>query len=150
MSHAPRILLKMFCNFHFEQVGIVGRTGAGKSSFISSLFRIVEPSSGSIHIDSVNTLELGLHDLRSKISIIPQNSFLFSGTIRQNLDPVGKYSDAKLWTVLQHVQLVDRLGLSKNGNGAAHGLDTLVCMYRVPNNLCCPTPPGEKLGHWNG
>ena len=100
----------------------MGRTGAGKSSFISSLFRIVEPSSGLIHIDFVNTLNLGLHDLRSKIAIIPQSSVLFIGTMRRNLDPVGEYSDADLWTALHQVQLVDRLGKT----GTKFGRDTPV------------------------
>ncbi len=112
----------------YLQVGIVGRTGAGKSSFVASLFRIVEPSSGSIHIDFLNTLNLGLHDLRSRIAIIPQNSVLLLGNIRRNLDPFDEFSDDELWNVLGQVQLLDRLG--EKGNGV--GLGTKVS--KIPYN----------------
>ena len=71
-----------------ERVGIVGRTGAGKSSIIQALFRIAEPEEGSIYrIDNVSALELGLHSLRQRISVIPQTPFLFKGSIKENLDP---------------------------------------------------------------
>jgi len=86
-----------------EKVGIVGRTGAGKSSLINALFRL-SYNDGSIIIDARNTSELGLHDLRSKISIIPQEPVLFSGTMRYNLDPFDEYSDAKLWESLEEVR----------------------------------------------
>ena len=71
-----------------EKVGIVGRTGAGKSSIIQALFRIVEPELGSSYeIDGANALNLGLHTLRQRISVIPQTPFLFKGSIKINLDP---------------------------------------------------------------
>lgn len=87
-----------------EKVGIVGRTGAGKSSLINALFRL-SYNDGSIIIDQRDTNDMGLHDLRSKISIIPQEPVLFSGTMRYNLDPFEQYPDEKLWQALQEVRL---------------------------------------------
>lgn len=92
-----------------EKVGIVGRTGAGKSSLVSALFRLA-PIEGLVELDNVATEEIGLHDLRSKISIIPQEPFLFTGTLRQNLDPFDSYSDNELWRALEEVEL-KHLGL---------------------------------------
>jgi ABC-type multidrug transport system fused ATPase/permease subunit len=83
----------------------VGRTGAGKSSLTASLFRLLEAASGNIVIDEQAIGQIGLSDLRSNISIIPQDPLLFSGTIRFNLDPHDKYSDMQLWDALQHVNL---------------------------------------------
>jgi len=80
-----------------EKVGIVGRTGAGKSSLTMALFRIIEAASGSITIDGKDISKIGLYDLRSKITIMPQDPMMFSGTIRQNLDPFNSFTDAQLW-----------------------------------------------------
>lgn len=85
-----------------EKIGIVGRTGAGKSSLINALFRL-SYNDGSVVIDKRDTKDMGLHDLRSKISIIPQEPVLFSGTMRYNLDPFDEYSDDKLWKSLEEV-----------------------------------------------
>ena len=122
-----------------EKVGIVGRTGAGKSSLISVLYRLAEPY-GQITIDGVDTKTIGLHDLRKKMSIIPQDPVLFSGTMRYNLDPFDEYSDAELWGVLEQVQLktaVEELEgqlsgeVSEGGSNFSVGQKQLVCLARA-------------------
>ena len=92
---------------------MVGRTGAGKSSLFQVLFRTAEINKGEVTIDGVNTKLLNLTELRSHLSIIPQDPFLFKGTVRENLDPLSKSSDSELWDALQKSHLapvIDRLG----------------------------------------
>ncbi|KAK8923037.1 Metal resistance protein YCF1 [Metarhizium anisopliae] len=103
-----------------EKIGIVGRTGAGKSSLVLSLFRIIEPALGSIHIDDLNASSVGLLDLRRRVSIIPQDSALFEGTIRDNLDPDKAHDDTELWVALELAQLKEHVA------GMCGGLDTKV------------------------
>lgn len=88
-----------------EKVGIVGRTGAGKSSLTLALFRIIEAAEGKIFIDNVDISSLGLHTLRSRLTIIPQDPVLFSGSLRMNLDPFGIHSDEQIWRALEHAHL---------------------------------------------
>lgn len=85
-----------------EKIGIVGRTGAGKSSVIAAIFRTTEPR-GHIIIDGIRINDLGLHDLRRNISIIPQDPVLFSGTIRYNLDPFSQFNDIDIWDAIKEV-----------------------------------------------
>jgi ATP-binding cassette subfamily C (CFTR/MRP) protein 4 len=88
------------------RVGIVGRTGAGKSSFINALFRLSEPShTDAIEIDDIKTSDIPIQELRSRLSIIPQEPFVFKGTLRENLDPFGRYSDEWIWTSLEMIEM---------------------------------------------
>ncbi|ETE72132.1 Multidrug resistance-associated protein 1, partial [Ophiophagus hannah] len=123
-----------------EKVGIVGRTGAGKSSLMLGLFRIKEAAEGEILIDGVNIARIGLHDLRFKITIIPQDPILFSGSLRMNLDPFEQYSDDDVWMSLElaHLKafvssLPDKLlhECSEGGENLSVGQRQLVCLARA-------------------
>ncbi|XP_057630326.1 ATP-binding cassette sub-family C member 3 [Chionomys nivalis] len=123
-----------------EKVGIVGRTGAGKSSMTLCLFRILEAAEGEICIDGLNVAHIGLHDLRSQLTIIPQDPILFSGTLRMNLDPFGRYSEEDIWRALElsHLRAFvssQPAGLdfqcSEGGDNLSVGQRQLVCLARA-------------------
>jgi ABC-type multidrug transport system fused ATPase/permease subunit len=117
-----------------SKVGIVGRTGAGKSSIVGSLFRMVEPSGGSITIDGIDISTIGLHDLRSRLTIIPQDPILFAGTIRSNLDPFGDFDDEMLWSCLKRVHTSNitlDTHVAEGGLNYSNGERQLLCLARA-------------------
>ncbi|XP_015688097.2 putative ABC transporter C family member 15 [Oryza brachyantha] len=137
----PMVLKGISCTFPGERkIGVVGRTGSGKSTLIQALFRIVEPFEGRIFIDGVDISLLGVHDLRSRLSIIPQEPTLFQGTVRTNLDPLQQHLDTEIWEVLQKCRLeeivredsrlLDAPVVEDGGNWSV-GQRQLVCLARV-------------------
>ncbi|KAM7301952.1 putative multidrug resistance protein [Ixodes scapularis] len=123
-----------------EKVALVGRTGSGKSSLTLSLFRILEAATGNIFIDDVDISALGLHDLRTKLTIIPQDPVLFAGSLRMNLDPNEEYSDEQVWAALEKAHL-KRFFQNKPGNisflveeegqNLSVGQHQLICLARA-------------------
>ena len=138
-----------------EKLAIVGRTGAGKSSLSTAFFRLLPFTNGSITIDGIDICKISLFDLRSKLTIIPQDPVLFNGTIRSNLDPTYSCDDAIIWTVLNRVQLLEVLhesagasddgivndmqnlnqfsldsNVSENGSNFSQGQRQLLCLAR--------------------
>nr|QVT92331.1 ABC transporter [Salvia miltiorrhiza] len=139
--NAPIVLKGITCTFkEGKRVGVVGRTGSGKTTLISALFRLVEPHSGRILIDGVDICSIGLRDLRLKLSIIPQEPTLFRGSVRTNLDPLGLHSDDEIWKALEKCQLkstVSKLpnlldsSVSDEGENWSMGQRQLFCLGRV-------------------
>ncbi|VFQ76859.1 unnamed protein product [Cuscuta campestris] len=139
--HMPLVLRGITCTlFGGKKTGVVGRTGSGKSTLIQTIFRIVEPAYGEIAIDGVNISTIGLHDLRSRLSIIPQDPTMFEGTVRSNLDPLEEYTDEQIWEALDKCQLGDEVrkkegkldsSVSENGENWSMGQRQLVCLGRV-------------------
>ncbi|XP_045397975.1 ATP-binding cassette sub-family C member 10 isoform X2 [Lemur catta] len=122
-----------------EKLGIVGRTGSGKSSLLLVLFRLLEPSSGRVLLDGVDTSQLELAELRSQLAIIPQEPFLFSGTVRENLDPQGLHEDRALWQALEQCHLSEVIvsmggldaELGEGGRSLSLGQRQLLCLARA-------------------
>ncbi|KAM0070293.1 putative ABC-type xenobiotic transporter [Helianthus debilis subsp. tardiflorus] len=139
--HMPLVLRGITCTFHGgTKTGIVGRTGSGKSTLIQTLFRIVEPTSGEILIDGINISSIGLHDLRSRLSIIPQDPTMFNGTVRSNMDPLEDYTDDQIWEALDKCQIGDEVrnkegkldaSVAENGENWSMGQRQLICLGRV-------------------
>uniref|UniRef100_A0A663N7B8 ABC-type glutathione-S-conjugate transporter n=1 Tax=Athene cunicularia TaxID=194338 RepID=A0A663N7B8_ATHCN len=123
-----------------EKIGVTGRTGAGKSTLAVGLLRLVEAAEGSILIDGLDIAQLGLHDLRTKITVIPQDPVLFSGSLRMNLDPLNQYSDADIWTALELTQLKNFVAdlpdqleykCTDQGENLSTGQKQLFCLARA-------------------
>lgn len=122
-----------------ERIGLAGRTGAGKSSILSALLRVAPLSHGRIHVDCVDISTLPLSVLRSRIALVPQQPFLFSGTIRENMDPRGFHMDSKIWAALSDCMatpLVQSLGglnacLEGAGENLSAGQKQLLCLARA-------------------
>ncbi|XP_068651406.1 putative ABC transporter C family member 15 [Aristolochia californica] len=140
-EHLPSVLKNITCTFPGQKkIGVVGRTGSGKSTLIQAIFRIVEPREGTIEIDDVDICKIGLHDLRGRLSIIPQDPTMFEGTIRGNLDPLGQYSDHEVWAALDKCQLGELVRTKENkldatvvenGENWSVGQRQLVCLGRA-------------------
>uniref|UniRef100_A0A663DU40 ATP binding cassette subfamily C member 2 n=1 Tax=Aquila chrysaetos chrysaetos TaxID=223781 RepID=A0A663DU40_AQUCH len=135
------VLQGITCNIRStEKVGVVGRTGAGKSSLTNCLFRVLEAAGGTIIIDEVDIATIGLHDLRQNLTIIPQDPVLFTGTLRMNLDPFDQYTDEEVWKALELAHLKSYVqdlpeGLlhlvSEAGENLSVGQRQLVCLARA-------------------
>ncbi|KFQ48159.1 Canalicular multispecific organic anion transporter 1, partial [Nestor notabilis] len=135
------VLQGITCNIgSTEKVGVVGRTGAGKSSLTNCLFRVLEAAGGMILIDEVDIATIGLHDLRKNLTIIPQDPVLFTGTLRMNLDPFDQYTDEEVWKALELAHLKTYVqdlpgGLlyvvSEGGENLSVGQRQLVCLARA-------------------
>ncbi|XP_062332155.1 ATP-binding cassette sub-family C member 5 [Osmerus eperlanus] len=137
----PLVLKKLSFNIMPEEtIGIVGRTGSGKSSLGVALFRLAELTGGSIIIDGIDIAQIGLDDLRSKLSIIPQEPVLFIGTVRSNLDPWGQYSDEQIWDALERTHIKEMISqlphslsseVMENGDNFSVGERQLLCVARA-------------------
>ncbi|XP_042475794.1 ABC transporter C family member 3-like isoform X2 [Macadamia integrifolia] len=139
--HLPLILRDLTFTFPGGmKIGIVGRTGSGKSTLVQAIFRMLEPEAGQIMIDGINISKIGLHDLRSRLSIMPQDPTMFEGSLRSNIDPLEEYTDEQIWKALDRCQLGDKVrkmekkldsSVTENGENWSMGQRQLVCLGRV-------------------
>ncbi|CAH9110235.1 unnamed protein product, partial [Cuscuta europaea] len=138
---SPLVLQGISCTFEGKhKIGIVGRTGSGKTTLIGALFRLVEPTGGRIVVDGIDISKIGLHDLRSRFGIIPQDPTLFHGTVRYNLDPLCQHTDQQIWEVLQKCQLKEAVEekekrldslVVEDGSNWSMGQRQLFCLGRA-------------------
>ena len=117
------------------QIGIVGRTGAGKTTLTAALFRMLEPVSGSVKIDGVDLSLLGLHDLRARLTLITQEPVLFEGTLRANLDPLEQCGDAQVWAALEQAHLKNTVEALPEGLDTQCGSGGKIFRYELVNYL---------------
>ena len=122
-----------------EKIGVIGRTGSGKSSLVAALFRMTEIESGQINIDGVNIAGIGTDVLRQSLSIIPQDPVMFSNTVRYNIDPLRETSDERLWEILRKVELAEFVAdlpsgldekMMEEGDNFSQGQKQLLCIAR--------------------
>ncbi|KAL3679851.1 hypothetical protein R1sor_022807 [Riccia sorocarpa] len=140
-ANAPLVLKGVSCVIESrEKVGVVGRTGSGKSTLVQALFRLVEPAGGRILIDGLDITAMGLSDLRSRLSVIPQEPAVFEGSIRNNLDPFEKHTDHEIWLALEKCYLADAVRskeqklhatVSQGGDNWSVGERQLLCLGRA-------------------
>jgi ABC-type multidrug transport system fused ATPase/permease subunit len=128
-----------------SNIGVVGRTGAGKSSFVKALFRLVDLGAGAVHIDGVDITTIGLHDLRKKLSVITQTPVLFSACMRFNIDPFNDFTDDQIWLALDQAQMKATVSqmpqqlqaeVNESGSNLSVGQRQLICLARalLPRN----------------
>ncbi|CAI0414761.1 unnamed protein product [Linum tenue] len=140
-KNSPLVLHGISCRIEGgDKIGVVGRTGSGKTTLISTLFRLVEPTEGRIIIDGIDISTIGLHDLRSHLGIIPQDPTLFCGTVRYNLDPLSQHTDLEIWEVLEKCQLREAIqqkeggldtSVAEDGSNWSMGQRQLFCLGRA-------------------
>lgn len=144
----PEVIKDISLTIHpGEKVGVVGRTGSGKSTLAISLFRFMDPAAGTITIDGIDICKIGLQDLRSNLTIIPQDPILFKGTLRSNLDPFGEREDRELWEALRRSHLIPAESKSVLASAAASKRNSLeITSTQADDLLSVPSEAGPSTG----